>query len=320
MKVARALDQLLSRLQPISPVDAGLAEAGLMIDHPIEALVVRALALDGPLTPVELAAFVAASPRPRSAKGGLRNVRAAARRLKTRGLVDGPDAGPYRLEERLLGRVAHFPRLVGPADGAPALDLRAADAALQTDGRGRLTPGAVADALGGAAADWAEAVDALEPGGRALADWVGPAVFAAPLRVTLDHAMEQVAALADASMAVAPDPSQTFAATWLTFVDALGRVLDPELLAGSPDRRVELLRRWAWFVGCPVAAEGLEGGIEPPLISAAALVRLDWRRILADARALDVMQAAENAAEAVLAAERTRRAEAARAYASGRRE
>lgn len=320
MKVGVALDRLLSRLQPTSPVDAGLAEVGLMIDHPVEALVIRALAIDGPLGRTDLAAFVAASPRPKGMRGGLRAVGAAVRRLRKRGLIEGPERGPYRLVERLEGRVACFPRLIGPADGAPALDLPAALDVLAARGAGPLDADTLADGLGMPADECAAALRGLEPGGRALSDWAGAAILDAPLRDTLDHGMDRVADLADAALGVRPDPLRAFSATWLTFVDALGRTLDPTVLSEQADRRAELLRRWAWFVGCPVAAEGLDRGVEPPLISAAALVRLDWRRILADNRELEVMQQAENAAEAVIAAERTRRAEAARAYASGRRE
>lgn len=320
MKVGVALDRLLSRLQPVSPVDAGLAEVGLLIDHPLEALVVRALALDAPLGRTDLAAFVAASPRPRGMRGGLRSVGAAARRLIKRGLIEGPQNGPYRLAERLEGRVAHFPRLIGPEHGAPPLDLPAAAQVLADGPAAPLTAGVLAAAFDGAPVDFAGPLAALEPGGRALLDWVGRAVLAAPLRITLDHAMQQVGELSSAALGVRPPAARAFAATWLTFADALGRVLDPQVLTEQADRRLELLRRWAWFVGCPIAADGLAGGVEPPLISGAALVRLDWRRILADNRQLEVMQQAEEAAQAVLAAERTRRAEAARAYASGRRE
>ncbi len=320
MKVGAALDQLLSRLQSVGPVDAGLAEAGLMIDHPLEALVVRALALDAPLGRTDLAAFVAASARPRGMRGGLRAVGAAARRLIKRGLLDGPPGGPYRLAERLEGRVAHFPRLIGPGKGAPPLDLAAAADALATGPAPPLTPESLAAALTGAVDDWRPPLAALEPGGRALVEWVGTAVLAAPLRVTLEHGMQRVSDLSHAALGVRPTAVRAFVATWLTFADGLGRVLDPAALRAQADRRYELLRRWAWFVGCPVAADGLAAGVEPPLVSGAALVRLDWRRILADNRQLEVMRQAEEAAEAVLAAERTRRAEAARAYASGRRE
>lgn len=318
MKVGEALDRLLSRLQPSSPVDAGLAEAGLMIDDPLEALVLRALALHGPRRPqgrTDLAAFVAASPRPANMASGLAAVGKAVRRLMKRKLIEGPEGGPYRLADRLAERVAHFPRLAGPEGDAPPLDLPAALRALEAD-PAPLTPEALAAALGAEPAAWAAALDRLDPAARALVDWVGPRVLRPPLRITLDHGLARLAALTEAALAATPDPVRGLGATWLSFAAALGPVLDPPLLAAQADRRAELLRRWAWFVGCPIAADG----VEPPLISGAALVRLDWRRVQADARALEVMRQAEAAAEAVLDHERKRRAEAARAYASGRRE
>lgn len=316
MTIGDALDRLLTRLQPDRPVDAGLAEVGLMIDDPLEALIIRGLALYGPLSRTDLAAFVAASPRPRETRGGLKAVGAAIRRLARRSLIEGPDTGPHRLAERLAGRIAHFPRLAGLDDGEPGppLDLPAAMQALAGRRDRPLTASALAEL--DAAADWAGLLSGSTPAGRALADWIGPAILEAPLRATLEHGMARVIALAEAALGLTPDARRAFAATWITFAETLGAALDPPLLAAEADRRAELLRRWAWFVGCPIRDEG----VEPPLISAAALVRLDWRRIKADERALDVMRRAEAAADQLISAERKRREEAARAYASGRRE
>ncbi len=315
MRIGDALDRLLTRLQPARPADAGLAEVGLMIGDPLEALLIRALAIYGPLSRTDLAAFVAASPRPKSMKGGLRAVSGAVQRLTRRGLVEGPEVGPHRLADRLAGRIAHFPRLAGLDDGEPGppLDLPAALRRLAGPRDRPLTASALTDL---AIADGASIIDGLTPAGRALADWIGPAILEPPLRASLAHGMGRITALADAALGVEVPSRRAFGATWITFVEALGPSLDPPLLSAEADRRAELLRRWAWFVGCPVAADG----VEPPLISAAALVRLDWRRIRADERALEVMRRAEAAADEVLAAERKRRAEAARAYASGRRE
>lgn len=326
MRVPAALDALLGRLQPRTPVDAGLAEAGLMIDDPLEALVLRALALHAAQSPTDLAAFVAASPRPAALKIGLRAIGDATRRLVKRGLVEDAGDGRHRLAAAVAGRFGAFPRLAGAELAeAPPLDLAAALATLPQSPAHRPFTGAALAAALAAAPDTAapdpaaldRALAALDPPARALADWLGDRVTRDPWRPTLAHATRRVTALVDAALAAPLPPARALEATWLAFLAALGDLLPPALLAASPPRREEFVRRWAWFVGCPITATD---GIEPPLVSAAALARLDYRRVQADDRALAVLQKAEAAAEKVLAAERARRAEAARAYASGRRE
>ncbi|MCB9528798.1 MAG: hypothetical protein H6701_10480, partial [Myxococcales bacterium] len=123
MNIPAALDALLGRLQPRTPVDAGLAEAGLMIDDPLEALVLRALALHDAQGPTDLAAFVAASPRPAALKIGLRAIGDATRRLVKRGLVEDAAEGRHRLAAAVAGRFGAFPRLAGAELAeAPPLD------------------------------------------------------------------------------------------------------------------------------------------------------------------------------------------------------
>lgn len=322
MRVPEALDALLARLQPRTPVDAGLAEAGVMIDDPLEALVLRGLAAHGPLSLTDLAAFVAASPRPAQTESGLRAIKAAGRRLRKRGLVD--DAGDHRLRltTALDGLFGAFPRLGGrdrlPTLGSPpAIDLRAALTGLPpTAEHPPLDPAPFA-ALGFEAAALANHRAALGDDARALLDWLGARPLAAPWRASLDHGVRRLDALVDTALATPLPPWRGFEASWLVFVEATAEVMPVAVIAASPTRREELVRRWAWFVDCPIAAAD---GAEPAFVSAAALTRLDYRRVVADARALDVMRRAEAAADNVIAAERKRRAEAAKAYASGRRE
>ncbi len=322
MRVPEALDALLARLQPRTPVDAGLAESGVMIDDPLEALVLRALAAHGPLSLTDLAAFVAASPRPARTESGLRAIKGAGRRLRKRGLVIDADDHRLRLSTALDSGFGAFPRLSGrdrlPTLGPPpAIDLRAAIADLPPPpGPGALDPAPFA-ALGIDPAALAARRAALPDGARALLDWLGDRPLRAPWRASLDHGMKRLGALVGAALSTPLPPWRGFEASWLVFVEATAEVLPVTVIAPSPTRREELVRRWAWFVDCPIAAPD---GVEPTFVSAAALTRLDHRRVVADARALDVMRRAEAAAEEVLGAERKRRAEAAKAYASGRRE
>ena len=349
MRVAQALDALIARLQPRTPVDAGLAEAGLLIDDPLEAIVLRALALHGPQSPTDLAAFAAASPRPAEVTIGLRAIGDAIRRLHKRGHLEDTGDGRHRLAAPLVGRFGAFPRLAGAEHAeAPPIDLAAALATLpdKPTAARSLTGALLAAALAPAATSATHAtpathathatpathapldptaldrqITALPAPARALLDWLADPITRPPLRATLLHAMTRVTALVDTALAEPLPPERAFQATWLTFITSIADLLPPSLLAHTPPRREELIRRWAWFVGCPITtSHGTHRGIEPPLISAAALARLDHRRLLADERALAVLAEAEAAATKLLDAERKRREEAARAYANGRRE
>lgn len=328
MSVVDALGRLLARAQPDSPVDAGLAEAGLVVADPLEALVLRALALMSPQSATDVAAFVAASPRPDSVHSGLSAVRRVLKRLIARGLVDTRGAqGSYRLAPSVAGRFGAFPRLAASeADRAPVVELDAMIAALEQVAPAEPPPitdwmsalGTIGVSAGPARSTRFTAARAeLTESGRTLLDGLGLLPFTPAWRPSLEWTLDSLAAHTDAALGVTADRLQCFVAAWLAFVDRTGVVLQPRLIADQVERRRELARRWAWFAGCAIRREGV---LEVPLISAANLARLDWRRVQADERALETLVEAEQAAAALIDQEKARRAEAARAYASGRRE